>query len=204
MKLNFSLVLDLIFPPTADEKTLSLCSTDTFVNKLEPAVHAEVLALSSFKDPQIRCAVHLNKFHNNKKASILLSALLQKWIETLDNHEYIIIPAPLSKERYAKRGHNQVTTIARTALAPFPHLHLREDILYKSQHTRPQTELTKQERLQNLRGVFALHANSASLLRGKRLILLDDVITTGATLKEARSVLLTAKPHSVQCIAMAH
>jgi predicted amidophosphoribosyltransferase len=83
-----------------------------------------------------------------------------------------------------------------------PDIHIDESLLTRSRHTRPQTELKKAERIANLTGAFT--CPRPGYIRGKTLVLIDDVTTTGATLKEAEKALLPHKPHMIILIAIGH
>lgn len=204
MKLNFLQLLQFIFPLSEDEQRIALCAEATFVSKLHRQQIGDILALSSFNDTHIRAAIHLAKFHNNKKAVMLLGALLHAWLQILSSHDAIIIPAPLSAQRLRERGYNQVCAIAKAGLVGIPNIVIQEDILIKQRHTQPQVSLSKKDRTQNLHGAFTLNEKKAHLLAEKRIILLDDVVTTGSTLKEAKAALLHAHPQSIICVAVAH
>ncbi len=95
-----------------------------------------------------------------------------------------IIPLPLHPTRLAERGYNQAQEIARH-LARSLERPLDPDSLEKSRATRPQAELSHKERQGNLKGAFACTRD----MGGLHLLLVDDVLTTGATLDEAARVL---------------
>jgi ComF family protein len=204
VKLNFGRIVEVVFPPSEDEKRISNCEVSSFVCKLNTQKRGDIEGLASFKDPEIRSALHLVKFHNHRKAAILLSALLERRLAALTLSEYILIPIPLSSQRLRERGHNQVATIATGTLRTLPHMHLATDILLKGRNTRPQTTLSKKERETNVVGAFSIKSKNAHKLSGKNIILLDDVTTTGATLKEALAVVSEKGPKSVLCIAVAY
>jgi ComF family protein len=204
MQLNFSSLLSFVFPPSSDELHIQNLSIDDFVLKLRPRHVDNTTALSSFADPQIRAALHLLKFHNHPHATKLVSCLLHTYLLSLERDAYVLVPIPLSPKRYRERGHNQVETLARKALQHCPHITLARNILLKQRHTQAQTTLSKKERLHNLNNAFALNPGNSSRIHNKHVILLDDVTTTGATLRSALQILKTAHPASIQCVAIAH
>ena len=99
-----------------------------------------------------------------------------------------VLPMPLSPARLRQRGYNQALLLAR-ALAP-ERVHAR--LLLRTHHTEAQSHLTRAQRLTNLRGAFVLDASQAAQLRGRAVLLIDDVMTTGATLHAATQPLRAA------------
>lgn len=111
----------------------------------------------------------------------------------------LVLPLPLAAPRLRERGYNQSVLLAR-ALAPSrvePHLLLRV------RHTRPQSQLDRAGRLRNLKGAFAIEPARAHELVGRRVLLIDDVMTSGASLQEAARVLRLAGAPSVGALVLA-
>ena len=107
----------------------------------------------------------------------------------------LFVPIPLHAWRKWRRGYNQSELLARelAQLTNAPFLPL----LRRTRYTVTQTELSHSQRLDNVRGAFALNENAARVLAAKnarRIVLLDDVYTTGATLQEAARVVCAAFP----------
>ncbi|MGB4117557.1 MAG: phosphoribosyltransferase family protein [Polaromonas sp.] len=105
----------------------------------------------------------------------------------------LILPVPLSKERLQTRGFNQAWELA-SALAQQSGCTAKTDstLLLRVKNTRPQTELLRQERLANVRGAFVVDPLRAQVLKGQRVILVDDVMTSGASLYTAAQALRAA------------
>lgn len=159
-------------------------------------------ALLPFREPLVRAAIHEAKFHCNTKAIDMLAAVLTEYFERLPREEHVLIPIPLSKPRLRERGHNQVASVAKRACSELSHVHLEEKVLARTRHTKPQTELKKEEREQNVADAFGVR--DPSLLENADIILLDDVITTGATMRAVAKVLKAHRPKSVRLVALAH
>jgi ComF family protein len=111
----------------------------------------------------------------------------------------LLIPVPLHRTRLRERGYNQALELARP-LARALGVPLRHDLLMRPEATPPQTGLDAKARRRNLRGAFAVAAG-ADL--PAHVVLFDDVMTTGATLREAAKVLLQAGAQRVDVWALA-
>jgi len=107
------------------------------------------------------------------------------WVEPALESSDLVVPMPLSRERLQERGYNQALVLAQ-ALEPGK---LVSNALLRPLHTAPQSSLTRQERLQSVLHAFAIDPHRANQLRGKRIVLLDDVMTSGASLHAAATVL---------------
>ena len=103
----------------------------------------------------------------------------------------LVLPVPLSPRRLAERGYNQAWELARrlAALARRPS---RADLLQRPFETAHQAGLGRGERQRNLRGAFMVDPRQRHTLQGQRVMLVDDVLTTGATASEATAALLRA------------
>lgn len=109
-----------------------------------------------------------------------------KWAEDID----LIIPVPLHPDKEAKRGFNQANVIVE-GLSEVLNIPVETGLLVRTRFTESQTKKTREERLENMKGVFAL--SNTEKLSGKHILLLDDVLTTGATLEACVLTLLAAK-----------
>jgi ComF family protein len=110
----------------------------------------------------------------------------------------LLLPVPLHPSRLRKRGYNQALELARP-LGRRLGIPVRHDVLRRTRCTGAQTELDAAARVGNVRGAFAL----ASLPAQRHVALVDDVMTTGATLAEAAMVLLAAGMDRVDVWALA-
>ena len=101
----------------------------------------------------------------------------------------MVLPVPLARQRLAERGYNQAWELARRAGASL-HLPAHPSLLLRPIETAHQAELTRQQRLANLRAAFVVDECHRAMLAGQRVALVDDVLTTGATAQEATLALL--------------
>ena len=113
----------------------------------------------------------------------------------------LIIPIPLHPERERERGYNQSTLLARE-LSGQSHVPYSTNGLQRTRPTPPQAQLNAQARRENVRGAFMA---DASKVAHKRIVLIDDVCTTGSTLSEAAEALYAAGATAVSahCFARA-
>ena len=121
------------------------------------------------------------------------------WSEDTLHEADRVLPIPLSRERLAERGYNQSWLLARH-LAPGK---ADASLLLRIRHTPAQRTLPRAERLANLEGAFAIEPLRAPEVRGQRLVLVDDVMTSGASLHTAARVLLQAGAAQVSAIVLA-
>jgi ComF family protein len=112
-----------------------------------------------------------------------------------------IIPVALHAERQKERGFNQANALASELFPKHPRL--RNDLLLRIKNTAVQATLPRDTRIHNLRGAFIAEPLTASLLKGTRVCLVDDVTTTTATLSAAAQALRQAGAHQVHAIVFA-
>jgi ComF family protein len=99
-----------------------------------------------------------------------------------------IIPVPLHRTRLRERGYNQSACICR-GIAKVTGIAGADQILVRQRNTPTQTTLTAADRVRNVGGAFALRSRSVSIIRDRAILLVDDVITTGATMRACAMVL---------------
>ena len=116
------------------------------------------------------------------------------------NRPDVIVPIPMHWTRRWMRGTNSPELLARE-LSRALRLRLSLHALVRTRRTRPQNELLPEQRPDNIRGAFALAARRK--IRGRRVLLIDDVLTTGATAHEAAGVLLAGGAAEVAVAVLA-
>jgi ComF family protein len=110
-----------------------------------------------------------------------------------------LIPIPLSLKRLSERGYNQSLILSQKLSAQKTH----PNSLLRMRHTAAQSTLSRQQRLTNLNGAFAVSPFKSAELRGQRVMLIDDVMTSGATLQAAAQVLKQAGAVQVSALVFA-
>jgi ComF family protein len=114
----------------------------------------------------------------------------------------LVLPVPLSRQRLAERGYNQAWELARR-VARLAGLPARADVLLRPLETAHQAALDRAERQRNLRRAFMVDPRQRAVLQGRRVALVDDVMTTGTTVREAAAALTRAGAASVQVWVLA-
>ncbi|WP_303785659.1 ComF family protein [Azovibrio restrictus] len=151
--------------------------------QMRPPHFDRVIALHAYAFP-VDQLVHQLKYAARLSLARYWGAALGEKLAGETNPASHVMALPLHPGRLAERGYNQSLEIARQ-LARRLDIRLDGHSLVKTQATRPQAELPLKERQHNLRGVFACVTD----LQGAQVLLVDDVLTTGATLDEAARVL---------------
>lgn len=110
------------------------------------------------------------------------------WPIDVVDERCLLVPVPLSASRWRERGYNQAAVIA-DALASRWNVPARTDVLERSRSTATQTKLTPEQRLANVSNAFRVAAGAAPALRNAHVVVVDDVITTAATLNACAAAL---------------
>lgn len=211
------LIVDFLFPllcAGCGANGTALCMTCMARLPRAPYIAApNTYALWNYKDPTVKKSLWKLKYRGRtvfaKEFGVALyDSLLEELAELAlfyGKEKPLLIPIPISKKRFRKRGFNQTELIARhmSFIDKNESFTLVTNVLYKIKDTPSQMSIKdKRKRLHNLRDSFMV--KNATLVRGKNVILLDDIITTGATLREAKRTLRSAGARKIICFALAH
>lgn len=152
----------------------------------------------------IKDLIHEFKYRQKAFLGRTLSRLLIEFIKEynlpIDYIDYII-PIPLHKSRLREREFNQAEILSNAVAQEF-NKEILNDVLIRSRLTKTQTELESVQRFENLRGSFSIVNNCA--LKRKNVLLIDDVITTGATCSEAALALKNSQVNIVFALSLAN
>lgn len=135
--------------------------------------------------------VHACKYDGWPSAARGMAARMARlaWPQDVVEERAALVPVPLARERERERGFNQSTLLAH-ALATLWGRPVWEDVLVRTRATATQTRLTPGERLRNVAGAFGAAASVRPRLRGAHVVLIDDVVTTAATLNACAAALV--------------
>lgn len=164
----------------------------------EPPLFDQALSTGYFEGP-LREAIHQFKYRPCRSLGRPLGQWMTEHVRLVSGID-IVMPVPLHVKRLKQRGFNQALLLAHRMSETY-HLPLSSDNLYRTRPTRPQVELSGLERIKNVAGAFALRR--AEALAGKKIMVIDDVFTTGATMNECASVLKSAGAAQVTALTLA-
>jgi predicted amidophosphoribosyltransferase len=114
----------------------------------------------------------------------------------------LIVPVPLHRTRLVRRMFNQSADLARV-IAGVADIGIAPDALVRTRPTRVQEGMSVEERFANTRGAISVRRGRADLIRGRSICLIDDVMTSGATLTSAATACLDAGAHRVDVLVLA-
>lgn len=226
------LALDILFPPiclnclrhlNAEEKTSGLCAdcfakitvhTSLFCSACRARLpknikichkdSAYLLGAATNFDEAARNLIHQLKYHSWSRLQKPIKNLLEIYFKNLNLKlagNWLVIPIPLHKKRERERGFNQASLIGKI-IADYYRLPIRTDILIRQKETKSQTDLKDwEQRKNNLSGAFQV--TQPETIKNKNIILVDDVYTSGATIKEAVKNLKLAGAKKIMALVLA-
>lgn len=154
------------------------------------------------KEGRVQHLIHELKYKGNCDAGLFLGQELGKALKEAPLFQGLdyLIPVPLHPKRERERGYNQSMMIAR-GMAAVLGVPIGDDVLLRSVNTSTQTHKSKDERWQNVKDIFELR--HSELLEGKYVLLIDDVLTTGATLEACALTLSSVPGITISCATAA-
>ncbi|KKU81644.1 MAG: Phosphoribosyltransferase [Parcubacteria group bacterium GW2011_GWA1_47_8] len=228
MKKFFTHILNIFFPIQClgcATPNVFLCATCMRkIPRARNTEHAFTHAVFDYRNPILKDAIWKFKYaHARGLARDLARPLYEEMLGVLgerlesavegDSSEpgkyggekILLVPIPLHPKRLRERGYNQSELLARAVIACDENriFELAEGVLVRTRQTPPQARAEKRTaRLANMRDAF--HTKKMERVRGRTVILIDDVTTTGATLLEAKRALIKARPRAVLAFAVGH
>jgi len=208
-------VFDFLFPVDPKIKKLQETPAQILLDQL-PASESfsgdsstNINTLFSYGDERVKNLVWEIKYYKNQKISDAVGELIAEKIKSalgpeIFKENHLVIPIPLTKKRLRERGFNHTEMLTQSVVKHLPeNFTLATNIVEKIRHTPKQSSLeNRSERLHNLVGAFRV--SNPEKTKGQKIILIDDVVTTGATVHEVQKVLLNASAAYVVAFAIAH
>ena len=211
--------LSLIFPPQCPGCGAEVAGRSAWCNRClnelwQPRIldtaergmpHVEDCRALTGYDGAVRTLLHGLKFERRRGDAAPLAWLVAMAdaaeLSRLDLASVMAVPVPLSSLRREERGFNQVELIF-AAWCKAQGMEWQDNLLLRRRHTAPQWQLDRQLRQQNINGAFS--CNAPESIRHRKILLLDDIVTTGATLEQCALTLRRAGAASVQALCLAH
>jgi ComF family protein len=168
----------------------------------DPPVFQRARAVARYEDGPARQLVHRLKYGDRGE----LAGPMGRWMaragaELLDDSD-LLVPIPLHWTRLARRRFNQAAALAQ-AVESLSAVPVQTDLLVRIKPTPPQVGLSRRLRAKNIQGAFAVPAERRIEAEGRKVVLVDDVMTSGATLNAAARVLLRAGAKRVDALVFA-
>lgn len=197
-KRTYETIRDILFPPQcADCGRVGMSYCQTCQHDLEQVPYyikqrtdtsLQALASTCVHTGRIQAAIHALKYYDATYVAPLLAQRLSGGLAQLGWQFDVIVPVPMHIQRQKQRGYNQAQLIA-AELALLVHKSCDASLVRRSRFTRSQVGLNREQRLKNLSGAFEADQTRVA---GKRILLIDDVLTTGATISNCAMTLQQA------------
>jgi ComF family protein len=155
-------------------------------------------------DATVKGALHQVKYRGKRRFAHHFGAQFSPFVpDAVFAGVDAIVPLPLHRRRERARGYNQSLLFAKGLSAGRTQSPIYERVIKRVRHTVTQTSLDRAKRENNVHGAFVANPEQASLIAGKTVLLVDDVITTGASTNAATKALLAAGAKSVRVLSLA-
>jgi ComF family protein len=198
--------IDFIRPPLCDRLGLPMPfdAGGTMISAAavaDPPDFHRARAVARF-DGVMRRLVHDLKFHDRHDARRLFGRWLVEAGDELLADADVLVPVPLTRGRLWSRRFNQSAILAQE-VERLSGVEMRPQALRRTRRTQPQVGLTRPQRLKNVSGAFGVAARHRPAIANARVVLIDDVITSGATARACARALKRAGAHRVDVLALA-
>lgn len=216
----YNIIATALFPLSSTEQEVSSFTPEQAYETLPraPTFDGNVLQLPdtysifAYKDERVAKLIWNIKYKKSKKSTqiggyALYKELSTNPVRTTNSKKPIIVPVPITKRRKRERGYNQCELLIDELerLDTDNEFTVCKDLLERIQHTSRQTLKGRADRLESAKGVFNINtAVSVKIPNTSKIIVIDDVITTGSTMKEALDTLRSVGFENVSGLSLAH
>ncbi len=155
------------------------------------------------KKSLLQNVLHEIKYKGNKEAGLFVGKQIGIAMQQSNRFEDVdvIVPLPLNSKRLQQRGYNQATLLA-SGISEIIKKPVKENIVFRRMNTQTQTGKNRTSRWENMQAVFSVKTKEA--WEGKHILLVDDIVTTGATLEACGEVILTIPNARLSIATAAH
>jgi len=178
-------------------------STNGITHKICKISYAPEQTFSMFKYTWIiKSLIRKGKYRGNFKSYLPIIELFNtksNYLQSLEN--CIFVPIPISKNRLRQRGYNQCEKICKY-LEEFTQNSKTVNLLIRTKDTKSQFSLKREERMVNMQQAFTLDKKLKEITKDKIIVIVDDISTTGSTLREACKEIYKASPKSIICLTL--
>lgn len=208
--------LDAFFPPHRDVVAAETVSVEDMLGLYRLSYHQTLGTYTAlpYRDPAVRALIRANKFHHSLHAARVLGVVFVEMLAgVLDEHALsvggkplVIIPIAASPRRMRMRGGNQVEWIIDAMAPEVKGVYEYAPRALARHHRESQTHVQKNKRRENIRGAFFVpvhEGRSPSFVHGATVVLVDDVVESGATMADARRALKEAGARRIIGVALA-
>ncbi|MEN3037748.1 MAG: ComF family protein [Candidatus Kryptonium sp.] len=166
---------------------------------------SKAFACFHFKEESaIQILIHELKYQNKSSIGLLLGEIVGNAIK--DDPDFstadALVPVPLHKIRLRERGYNQSELISK-GISKVIKINVQNDLLIRVRNTETQTKLNLDQRKENVKDAFVVNDKHKNFVNGRKFIIVDDVITTGATINECAKALISSGASGVFAVSVA-
>lgn len=205
-------IIDLVLPPKAEVRIAQSLTVESLTTIMHPklAGDAKTISLFPYSDERIRALIKSIKFYGETSVLVPLSDVTGEYLlEMISERKLfsgwntpLLIPIPASAKRARERGYNQTARIAESLARILGDSVVYEAGILKRNDRVSQVRIPRGERTKNVHGAFFIE--NQNRVQNREVILLDDVIESGATMNDARRALRSAGASDILGVAIAH
>lgn len=190
--------------PKCHKTFINLNHTECYDNNFEIQ---SILCALDYQNPLIKDMVHKFKYQHLLSLKNVFKNVLNKSLlihkQYLYQNNFIIVPVPLHKYKEKIRGFNQSSILAKL-ISEITDLKTYDNVLIRFKNNQPQAKLNNNlERQKNVSSIFKINVSYQQFIKNKKIILIDDVFTTGSTLNECAKILKQNGANTVIAICLA-
>ncbi len=158
-----------------------------------------VISLFEYNTPGIKEILYALKFSHEPTLHPEFQALIKKKIKALNLDYDILLPVPAHPKKESERGYNPVHILFKSLIDP-----KNTSLLKRQKNTKSLHKLSKKDRKQELIDSFSIQKNPTPPLKNKKILLVDDIFTTGSTLHEIAKLLIENNVKSIESVTICH